>query len=170
MSCFGHRICLIASFLLLASPVLAAGVDTNTSRGVTALGAELAVRGYDVVAYFTGKKAIKGSSAHAVVHQGATYYFKSAENKKLFEQSPEKYLPQFGGFCAFGVAEGAKFDGDPEAWSVQDGKLYLNLDPEVQKLWLKDTKGLIDIANHNWTKISGKKPEELKPAKPAKLP
>ena len=85
-----------------------------------------AVQGYDVVAYFTESKPVKGTKEFTVYHSGESWYFSSAENLKTFKASPEKYKPQFGGYCAYGMSRGYKAKTDPEAWTIVDGKLYLN--------------------------------------------
>ena len=79
----------------------------------------------------------------------------------MFEANPEKYIPVYGGYCAYGVAVGKKFIADPEIWRIENGKLYLNLDTDIQKKWLKDIPGYIDKANSNWMKIRNKTPFEL---------
>lgn len=164
-----HLSALLALFLWLAATPALAGVETNTSLGVTVKGSPLAAHGYDCVAYFTQLRAVKGSAVHSLDHKGATYQFVSAEHLKAFQASPDKYLPQYGGYCAFGAAEGAKFDGDPEAWTVEGGKLYLNLNHEVMALWRKDMAKFIDFGDHNWPKISAKAPADLKAGPPQKL-
>ena len=80
----------------------------------------------------------------------------------MFEANPGRYAPQYGGYCAFGVSVGAKFDGDPTLFRVVDGKLYFNLNPEIQTKWLKDIYGNIANANGNWAKIRDKSLAELK--------
>lgn len=87
--------------------------------------------------------------------------FANKKNRKMFEANPEKYIPAYGGYCAYGVAVGNKFIADPELWMIEDGKLYLNLDTDIQKKWLKDIAGYIDKANSNWMKIRNKTPFEL---------
>lgn len=152
-----------AAFLAMAvlgGPALA-GPDTNTSGGLTIQGAGLAVHGYDPVAYFTEGRPVIGSAQFATVHNEATYRFASEENLKTFESDPERYAPQFGGFCAYGVAVGAKFDGDPQFWEIVDGKLYLNLNHDIQKTWSKDKPSNIDKAEDNWKEIADKIPAEL---------
>jgi len=89
------------------------------------------------------------------------YVFANKKNRKMFEANPEKYIPAYGGYCAYGVAVGNKFIADPELWMIEDGKLYLNLDTDIQKKWLKDIAGYIDKANSNWMKIRNKTPFEL---------
>jgi YHS domain-containing protein len=121
----------------------------------------LAVQGYDVVSYQTGKRPIRGNGHFVSVYDGATYQFSSADNQKIFEKNPEKYVPAYGGFCAFGASVGKKFIGDPEVWRVVDGKLYLNLDTRIQAEWLKDVPGRIKSADANWRNISDKNPASL---------
>ena len=135
------------SLLGLSMTVLAADIDINADEK------DLAIKGYDPVAYFTDQQAKLGISAYSATYKGATYHFASKENKERFEANPTEYVPQYGGYCAFGVAMNKKFDTDPEAWKVVDNKLYLNLDKSVQKRWLEDTAGYITSADSNWTNI-----------------
>jgi YHS domain-containing protein len=117
--------------------------------------------GYDVVSYFTESVALRGNGRHIVEYQGVTYLFSSEENKKSFEKNPRKYLPAFGGYCAYGVALGKKFWGDPGVWEIVNGTLYLNLDKGIQREWEKDKPGYIEKANSNWSRIKHKSPGEL---------
>lgn len=135
----------LALSLSLAS--FAADIDMNAN------GNDLAIQGYDPVAYFTNEKPTKGNSDFTATHKNAIYHFSSEQNRDLFRASPAKYAPQFGGFCAFGVTKGRKFDTDPTAWRVVDGKLYLNLNKDVQKVWLEDVPGYITNANQTWPTI-----------------
>lgn len=109
----------------------------------------LAIKGYDAVAYFNAAPA-KGSAAFSAKHNGATYHFASAANRDAFLASPDKYVPAYGGYCAMGVAGNAKFDIDPLAYKVENGKLYLNKDKKTQTVWLKDVPGNIVKADKNW--------------------
>ena len=120
-----------------------------------------AVQGYDVVSYQTGKRPIRGNGNFVAVYDGATYQFSSADNQKLFESNPEKYVPAYGGYCAFGASVGKKFIGDPEVWRVVSGKLYLNLDTGIQAQWLKDVPGRIKSADAKWAGIKDKNPASL---------
>ena len=161
-----HSLALL--ILLMAIPMaqgaLAKGPNpaVNASEGLTLAGPGLAIHGYDAVAFFTDGVAKLGSAAHSAVHDGATYRFSSAEHLKTFEKNPQRYAPQFGGFCAFGVSVGAKFDGDPNLWRIVDGKLYFNLNYDIQKNWLKDIDGNIKKAEKNWRKIKDAAPSSLK--------
>jgi len=106
--------------------------------------------GYDVVAYFTMGKPVKGSPEFATQWKGATWEFSSAENLEKFKANPQAFAPQYGGHCAYGVAKGSLVKGEPEQWSIVDGKLYLNYSAGVQKTWSKDTAGNISKADGNW--------------------
>lgn len=143
-----------------------AGPEVNTSTGIVLAdgkpAAGLAVRGHDVVAYFTESKPVRGNSKFAVIHKEATYRFASQANLDAFKANPAKFEPAYGGYCAYGVAVGAKFDGDPNNWKIVDGKLYLNLDDGIQETWLKDVPGNIKKAEANWPGIKGKAPSEIK--------
>lgn len=121
----------------------------------------VAVHGYDLVSYHQNGKPLEGLGTHASVVDGATYLFINQENKETFEKNPHKYLPAFGGYCAYGVAVGKKFDGDPNTWEIVDGKLYLNLNKDIQKLWYKDISGHIQKAEKNWVQIKNKAASEL---------
>ncbi|MEM7224399.1 MAG: YHS domain-containing (seleno)protein [Pseudomonadota bacterium] len=151
----------MAGALFGAAVPASAGPDVNVSSGLTAKGPGLAVHGYDVVAYFTDGQPTVGRAKFSTVHNDATYRFASRANLEAFEDNPEAYLPQYGGFCAYGVAVGAKFDGDPQLWEIVDGKLYLNLNEEIQAIWEKDVPGYVEDANDHWKNIADKTPEEL---------
>jgi YHS domain-containing protein len=120
-----------------------------------------AVQGYDVVSYHTGKRPVRGNGNFVSEYKGATYQFSNKQHLAMFEEDPEKYVPAFGGYCAFGVSVGKKFIGDPEVWRVVDGKLYLNLDVGIQQEWLKDVPGRIETANGKWKRIKNKSPASL---------
>jgi len=120
-----------------------------------------AAQGYDVVSYHVSKRPVRGNGNFVSVHDGATYQFSNKDNLKKFEKNPEKYVPAYGGYCAFGVAVGKKFVGDPEVWRVVDGTLYLNLDTNVQDRWFKDVPGNIKKADKNWAEIHDKAPASL---------
>jgi YHS domain-containing protein len=115
-----------------------------------------AIRGYDPVAYFTDAKPVEGSDKFTHTWKGATWRFASAENRDRFVAAPEKYAPQYGGYCAYGVAGGYTVSIDPAAWSVVDGKLYLNYSRGVQSDWNKDIPGYIRKADANWPKALGR--------------
>lgn len=130
-------------------------VDVNTD----AMG--LMIRGYDPVAFFTEGRPVPGSPDISVEYQGGKYLFSSAANRDAFNADPEKYAPQYGGYCAFGVFEGKKFDIDPASWRIVDGKLYFNLNPVVLEIWSKDINKYLAESEKNWPKIRDKAPSEL---------
>lgn len=108
------------------------------------------MRGYDVVAYFTEEAPVKGLEEHTVEHLGATWWFSSAENKAKFIENPDKYMPAYGGYCAYAVARKSTASSKPEYFTIHDGKLYLNYSKSVYKKWLKDKDGYISSADENW--------------------
>jgi hypothetical protein len=114
---------------------------------------KLAIRGYDPVAYFTEGRAIKGY--HDLRHDwmGATWQFSSYHHCELFIADPEKFCPQYGGYCAYGVSLGKFFSGDPDLWTVKEGKLYLNLNHEIEKIWKQDAQAYIKKADIEWPKL-----------------
>lgn len=114
----------------------------------------VALRGYDPVAYFTDGKPTKGTSAHTYEYKGSTFQFATAANRRQFVRDPAKYAPQFGGFCAFGTANGYKVSTQPDAFAVVDGKLYLNHNLKVLELWQADVPGYITQAQANWPEVS----------------
>ena len=110
-----------------------------------------ALSGYDAVTFFTEGKAVKGNSLHKLKLEGVEWYFSSTANLEAFKKNPNKYMPQYGGFCAWAVAEKKqRAPGDPNYWKIVDGKLYLNYDANVQDKWLKDVPGFIRKADKNW--------------------
>jgi len=145
-------IALVALFVLGAGAAQAAD-EYNTATGMTAAGAPLGLHGIDPVAFLKIGNRIEGSAAHTAVHDGVAYYFSSEANRKTFERAPSRYLPQFGGFCTFGVSVAKKFDGDPRYAAVQDGKLYVFLNEAIFTEFQKDRAGTIAKAEKNWRKI-----------------
>ena len=133
---------------LAAVPALAAKDEIYTG-----LLSGAAVGGYDAVAYFKQGKPVKGSSDFTTEYKGATWYFANAEDLEAFKAAPEKYAPQYGGYCAWAVSQGATAKGDPEFWSVVDGKLYLNYSADVQANWSQDIPGNVAKADANWPKV-----------------
>ena len=113
----------------------------------------LALGGYDPVAYFQEGKPVKGKKEFEHEWNGAKWHFSSAANHDLFTANPEKYTPQYGNFCAWGMSQGKFFDGDPEVWKVVDGKLYVNFNKDIEKTWVTDIPGFIKKANDNWPRM-----------------
>lgn len=134
------------TFLLLA---LAAVARAEKPVNTTLFG--LAIKGYDPVAYFTDGKPAKGDSKFFHEWNGAKWQFATAEHRDLFQSSPEKYAPQFGGYCAWAVSQNYTANVDPEnAWRIVNGKLYLNYSRDVQKKWEADVPGNIAKGDANW--------------------
>ncbi|MGI9316786.1 MAG: YHS domain-containing (seleno)protein [bacterium] len=139
----------IASSLLL---LLAVSTSATAAKDpiYTTLFSSNAAGGYDVTAYFTEMKPIEGSKDFQTEYKGATWLFASQENLEKFLQDPEKFAPQYGGYCAWAAARGDTYKGDPEHWSLHNGKLYLNYDQEVQDKWIDDKDVFISQADARW--------------------
>jgi YHS domain-containing protein len=116
----------------------------------------LLLRGYDPVAYFATGAPVKGDPKLTASHNGVTVYFASAANREVFAKEPDKYLPAYGGFCAYGVASGAKVDGDPTVWKIVDGRLYLNINKSIGRTFAADPATYIRRAEQNWPKLKNK--------------
>lgn len=151
----------VATFLTtmsFASQTVAAAdshADINTTRK------GLAIKGYDPVAYFIQGEAVRGDKDLKHSYGGAVYQFSSNENLERFKANPSQYLPQYNGYCAYGVTKNRKFDIDPKAFEIVDGKLYLNLNKKVQRIWNKDQAALIQEADSNWLSIKSVSDKEL---------
>ena len=116
----------------------------------------LAIGGYDPVAYFTDQQPAKGDFQITHEHNGAVYRFLSEQNRDKFAANPHHYAPQYGGYCAYGVAVDAKFSADPTVWKIVDNKLYLNLDPNIAAKFNEDVPGYIKDADNNWKSLEAK--------------
>src|SRR5690242_21850637 len=127
-------------------PVLAASAADPINKS----GSGVAIKGYDAVAYFTDSKPVKGSPEFSHQWNGATWQFASAAHRDEFAKAPEKYAPQYGGYCAYGVSQNHTAPIDPEAWTVIEGKLYLNYSKGVKKTWSEAIPKHLEEANRNW--------------------
>ncbi|MDV7144616.1 YHS domain-containing (seleno)protein [Tropicimonas sp. TH_r6] len=154
----------LALGLALSASAALAGEEYTAANG-------LAVSGYDVVAYFGLEQselgtpqpaAIPGHADLTVEHDGATFAFSSEENLSMFEADPEKYVPQYDGHCAFGVAKGGKVPGNPNLWRIVDGKLYLNITQNVVGFWEEDISGNLELSEANWAELEAQ-PASTKP-------
>jgi len=145
-----RRALLLAGFGLL--PTLAANrtgqARTNQDNGV-------AVRGTDVVAYFTEGRPRPGLPEFSHEWDGARWLFATAAHRDAFAADPARYAPAYGGFCAFAVSEGYTAPIDPEAWRIVDGRLFLNYDLGVQRRWERDTARRIQRGDANWPRLRG---------------
>jgi len=116
----------------------------------------VAIKGADPVAYFVARNAIKGKKELTYEWKGATWRFVNAKNLEAFKADPNKYAPQYGGYCAWAVAENYTAGIDPDAWTIFNGKLYLNYSGGIGKKWSKDKQGNIKRANKNWPAVLDK--------------
>ena len=120
---------------------------------------KVALTGYDPVTFFEDKPT-NGSHGITSTHDGATYYFVSRKNKELFDADPDRYVPQMGGFCAYGVAKGGVFSADVATAQVYKGKLYVNLNPAMLSMFNEDLEGNIAKAEQNWEKLKNQPSSE----------
>jgi YHS domain-containing protein len=109
-----------------------------------------AIKEYDAVAYFTEGKAVKGRVGFQYEWMGAKWCFASAANRDAFAGNPEKYAPQFGGYCAWAVSNNYVYDADPEVWKIVEGRLYLNYNKSAQRMWEQNLQARIKKGHENW--------------------
>lgn len=152
MAMFRFLAALMLYALLVASvapyPVIAGDTNqVNTGTNNTA------IKGYDTVAYFTEGQPTKGRSEFVFSWNGAQWFFAKAQHRDLFSASPERYAPQFGGYCSMALARGKIKDIDPEAWTIVDGKLYLNFSKPVLKKFRENPRENIKQADANWRRL-----------------
>ncbi|MBM3511323.1 MAG: YHS domain protein [Alphaproteobacteria bacterium] len=121
-------------------------VNTNSSA--------FAIGGYDPVGHFREQKPVVGSDAHTATWNGKTWRFATAENRAAFLAEPDRYAPRYGGFCAYAVSQGYVAPIDPAAFSIVDGRLYLNYSPAIKQRWEKDCAAYVGAAEKNWPKLS----------------
>ena len=140
-------------FLVLFTATFSTQVFAAKDPIFTPVFSNLAIRGYDTVAYFTLGEATKGSKEFEYEWMGATWRFSSAEHLALFEAEPEKYAPQYGGYCAWALAENKLASVDPKQWTIVGDKLYLNYNQKIQNKWLKDRDNLIAEGDKNWPSV-----------------
>ena len=142
--------------ILMFSIFVFGGLSLFGQKSETFVQSGKAIRGYDPVAYFSEGKPVKGDDKLLYSWNNANWYFSSRQNLDLFKANPEKYAPQYGGYCAYGLSEGHKAPTDADAWSIEDGKLYLNYNTDVRKMWSKEKKDRIEKADKNWQQIKDK--------------
>jgi len=150
-----HR--LIPALRGLGAVIMTAGMcamvpATQAAAGTLYIAVEdgIAIGGYDPVSFHLADAPLKGHSDHALMWKGAVWLFHSAENQSRFEANPRAYAPRFGGHCAYGMARGRVFDGNPLTWEIVDGRLYLFHTPRVEALWLAEPDGMIRAARAAW--------------------
>ena len=116
----------------------------------------IAIKGYDPVAFFKAGKAVKGADSLSMQWKNATWLFSSREHLDSFRVSPERYAPQYGGYCAYGTAGGHKAPTATDTWTIVDDKLYFNYNSKVKEMWMKDQQGLIRKADAQWPGLKDK--------------
>ncbi len=145
---FFSPLCVVMSFFCMSNVYAAEPVNTLEKSGLFSYKPSgVAIRGADTVAYFTEGKPVQGSDKFTTQWNGATWKFASQKHLDLFVADPEKYAPQYGGYCAYGVAQDNLVKIEPENWTIVDGKLYLNFNDGLQKKWEGDIKGYIAEAD-----------------------
>jgi hypothetical protein len=139
----------------MAAVILAATALAGETLLVNAGSDRVAIKGYDAVAYFTAGRPVRGSPEYQHAWHDARWLFASAEHRDLFAADPDRYSPQYGGFCAMGMSYGVTVEVDPEAWAIVDGKLYLNYDTATRDELMQDPGTSIAKADTNWAKLQG---------------
>jgi hypothetical protein len=142
----------LTALFTLAAIAAAAGPKSVVNKDDNGV----AIKGYDVVAYAVAGGPARGSKEFQHTWNGATWLFTSAANRDRFARQPEKYAPQFGGYCSWAVSRNYTADVDPEAWTIVDGRLYLNYSKSVQQRWEQDIPGNIQKAQANWPGVLNK--------------
>jgi YHS domain-containing protein len=142
------------SILLITFSLSLIGFSQTNSEHLNLNSSNVAISGYDVTSYFTHNKAIEGSKKYSANFKNTIYYFVSAENKELFLKEPEKYLPQYGGWCAYAMgAKSEKVSINPESFIVSNEKLYLFYKTyfnDTSEKWNEDSVNLKNKADRNW--------------------
>ncbi|MEM6625467.1 MAG: YHS domain-containing (seleno)protein [Pseudomonadota bacterium] len=145
---------LLAALALVAAPIaFAPAAYAQKAEIYTGRFSNVAVGGYDPVAYFTSGAPTKGSKDFTTEYLGAEFRFASQENLDAFLADPVAYAPQYGGYCAWAVAEGKTAKGDPDHWRIVDDKLYLNFNKSIQSKWDADIPGFIQRGDANWPTV-----------------
>lgn len=148
-----HASLLAAALLATSAAALPAAPAHGDDLIYTGLFSDVAVGGHDPVAYFTEGAPVRGSRDFETEWNGATWRFASKANLDLFLADPDAYAPQYGGYCAWAIAEGYTAKGDPDFWNIVDGRLYLNFNAEVQTRWESDIPGHIERADANYPAV-----------------
>ena len=133
----------VFAWMQFTAPALAGAVFQGTTPGV-------AINGYDPVGYFEQDAAVKGTAEYRANWSGVEWHFASNANREAFLAEPAKYAPQYGGYCAFAAARGQLAKTEPDAFTVYDGKLYLNFDQPIKRRWEGQKVDFIATANDNW--------------------
>jgi YHS domain-containing protein len=142
--------------LIIAALAFSSVAHTQAQKSAVFAPDGKAIKGYDPVAFFKASKTFKGLDNLSYQWQNATWLFSSKENLAAFKASPEKYAPQYGGYCAYGTADGHKAPTETDTWTVVNGKLYFNYNSDVKAMWVKDQKHFIEVADRKWPEIKDK--------------
>lgn len=140
---------ILALYLVIFASVASADIDAI----YTGFFSSEALRGYDTVAYFTQGKPVEGSDDYTYDYMGAEWRFSTAEHLAMFKADPEKYAPQYGGYCAWAMANGDTASAEPDLWTIHEGKLYLNYSRSVNERWKADMLNFIEQADAEWPKF-----------------
>ncbi|MEZ5995365.1 MAG: YHS domain-containing (seleno)protein [Hyphomonadaceae bacterium] len=145
---------ILAAFaFLFGALALAPPAFADQAPVYTGMFSRVAVGGYDPVAYFTDGRPVRGDAQFRIMHQGYEYRFASAEHLAAFRAEPARYLPQYGGYCAWAISQNRTAPGDPRYWRIVDGKLYLNYNADIQRQWEANIPGFIRDANAHWPSV-----------------
>ncbi len=142
--------------MFFLTAVLVISVSVSAQKSEVFISNDAAISGYDAVAYFKESKPVKGKVELSYNWNNAIWYFSTKENLNDFKAAPEKFAPQYGGYCAYGTSQGHKAPTEPDAWTIVHNKLYFNYNKDVKAMWLKDTTNLIEKGDKNWPQIKDK--------------
>ena len=143
----------LAVSLFLLSTLMASSASAAVDAIYTGFFSNEALRGYDTVAYFTEGKPVEGSDDFTTEYMGATWKFSSQQHLDLFLADPEKYAPQYGGYCAWAMSNGDTASAEPDLWTIHEGKLYLNYSKRINQRWKEDIPGFIAKADQHWPEL-----------------
>jgi YHS domain-containing protein len=144
------------SIITLAVVILAVMARGHAQKAEVYSPAGKAIKGYDPVAFFTDSKPVMGVDSLSYPWNGATWLFSNRQNLQRFKADPEKYAPQYGGYCAYGTSQGHKAPTEIDTWTILNDKLYFNYNQKVKQVWVKDEPGYIQKADMQWPKIKNK--------------
>jgi YHS domain-containing protein len=144
-------------FLIIAALAFITAVQAQAQQSEIFAPGGKAIKGYDPVAFFKESKPVKGSDKFQYKWKDATWLFSTNENLEAFKADPEKYAPQYGGYCAYGTSQGHKAPTQTDTWTVLNDKLYFNYNDKVKELWTKDQANLIKAADEKWPEVKGQK-------------
>jgi YHS domain-containing protein len=139
--------------LIMAAVAFFGIVQAHAQKSEIFVSGGKAIKGYDPVAFFKQSKPVKGVDSLSYSWKDATWLFASREDLEAFKANPEKYAPQYGGYCAYGASEGHKAPTQTDTWTVANGKLYFNYNLKVKEMWTKDQPKLIQVADQKWPEV-----------------